>query len=79
MHEKLKEKGETLELDENDNIKGWEAQLEGLKTQFPNMFEAGRKKVVDPNKLPDGDPDTKAEPKSLEEALRLQYEGNNGE
>ena len=79
LHEKLKEKGETLELDENDNIKGWEAQLEGLKTQFPNMFEAGRKKVVDPNKLPDGDPDTKAEPKSLEEALRLQYEGNNGE
>lgn len=76
LHEKLKEKGETLELDENDNIKGWESQLEGLKTQFPNMFEAGRKKVVNPNRLPDGDPDTKAEPKSLEEALQLQYEGN---
>lgn len=79
LNEKLKEKGETLELDENDNIKGWDSQLEGLKTQFPSMFETGRKKVVDPNRLPDGDPDTKAEPKSLEEALRLQYEGNNDE
>lgn len=79
LNEKLKEKGETLELDENDNIKGWDSQLEGLKTQFPSMFETDRKKVVDPNRLPDGDPDTKAEPKSLEEALRLQYEGNNDE
>lgn len=79
LNEKLKEKGETLELDENDNIKGWDAQLEGLKTQFPNMFETGQKKVVEPNKLPEGDPSTKEEPKSLAEALKLQYEGNNGE
>lgn len=76
LNEKLKEKGETLELDENDNIKGWDSQLEGLKTQFPNMFEAGQKKKVEPNKLPDGDPDKSTEPKSLEEALKLQYEGN---
>lgn len=79
LNEKLKEKGETLELDENDNIKNWDAQLEGLKTQFPNMFEAGQKKKVEPNKLPDGDPDKSTEPKSLEEALRMQYEGDNGE
>lgn len=79
LNEKLKEKGETLELDENDNIKGWDAQLEGLKTQFPNMFETGQKKVVESNKLPEGDPSTKEEPKSLAEALKLQYEGNNGE
>lgn len=76
LNEKLKEKGETLELDENDNIKGWDSQLAGLKTQFPNMFEAGQKKKIDPNKLPENDPDPKAEPKSLEEALRMQYEGN---
>lgn len=76
LNEKLKEKGETLELDENDNIKGWDSQLEGLKTQFPNMFEAGQKKKVEPNKLPNGDPDKSTEPKSLEEALKLQYEGN---
>ena len=76
LNEKLKEKGETLELDENDNIKNWDSQLAGLKTQFPNMFEAGQKKVVEPNKLPSGDPDKSTEPKSLEEALKLQYEGN---
>ena len=76
LNEKLKEKGETLELDENDNIKGWDSQLAGLKTQFPNMFEAGQKKKIDPNKLPEGDPDTKTEPKSLADALRMQYEGN---
>lgn len=76
LNEKLKEKGETLELDENDNIKGWDSQLAGLKTQFPTMFEAGQKKVVEPNKLPPSDPNNSTEPKSLEEALRLQYEGN---
>jgi len=54
LEEKLKEKGETLELDENDNIKGWDSQLAGLKTQFPTMFESGTKKI-EPNKLPDGD------------------------
>lgn len=79
LNEKLKEKGETLELDENDNIKNWDSQLEGLKTQFPNMFDAGQKKKVEPNKLPDDDPDKSTEPKSLEEALRMQYEGDNGE
>ena len=31
LNEKLKEKGETLELDENDNIKGWNDKLSGLK------------------------------------------------
>ena len=41
LQESLKEKDEKLELDENDNIKGWDARLEGLKTQFPNMFETG--------------------------------------
>lgn len=38
LNEKLKEKGESLELDENDNIKNWDSQLSGLKTQFPTMF-----------------------------------------
>lgn len=41
LENKLKEKGETLELDENDNIKGWETHLSGLKTQCPTMFESG--------------------------------------
>lgn len=41
LNEQLKEKGETLELDENDNIKGWDVRLETLKTSFPTMFETG--------------------------------------
>lgn len=56
LEEKLKEKGEALELDENDSIKNWNTQLEGLKTQFPKMFESGQKRI-DPNKLPNGGSD----------------------
>ena len=63
LEEKLKEKGETLELDENDNIKGWESQLDGLKTQFPNMFgdgEGGKDfKPYKPEGLPRGKGDDK--------------------
>nr|DAG33673.1 MAG TPA: minor structural protein [Caudoviricetes sp.] len=80
LNEKLKEKGETLELDENDNIKGWSDKLSGLKTQFPTMFESGSKvdngyNRMDSGKLPgaDGDHD-KVEPKDLAEALQQQFE-----
>ena len=38
LNEKLKEKGDALELDENENIKGWDDMLSGLKTQFPKYF-----------------------------------------
>ena len=57
LNEKLNEEGESLELDENDNIKGWDDKLSGLKTQFPSMFEsalAGGKKIEE-NKLPKSD------------------------
>lgn len=47
---KLNEKG-GIELDENGKIKGWDDKIAGLKTQFPNQFESG-KKTYDPNKLP---------------------------
>lgn len=40
LNEKLKADGETLTLDDNGNIKGWNERVESLKTQFPNMFEA---------------------------------------
>lgn len=40
LNEKLKADGETLTLDDNGNIKGWNEKVDGLKTQFPNMFEA---------------------------------------
>ncbi len=59
LNEKLKEKGETLELDENENIKGWDDRLAGLKVQFPTMFESSTKKIIEPNVLPTrNEPDT---------------------
>ena len=78
LNEKLKEKGESLELDENENIKGWEDKLSGLKTQFPKMFEVAGQDGFEPfNKggLPGGKPG-EAEPESLADALRMQYENN---
>lgn len=59
LNEKLKEKGESLELDQNENIKGWDDMLSGLKTQFPTFFETSSGKDgykrMDDGKLPDGD------------------------
>lgn len=60
LNEKLKEEGKSLDLDENDNIKGWDNMLSGLKTQFPTMFETsdannGGFKVLGDNKLKQGD------------------------
>lgn len=57
LSEKLKEKGEKLELDDNENIKGWDDKLSGLKTQFPNMFESsqGDNRRILENRLKDGD------------------------
>lgn len=36
---KLKEKGETFELDEQGNIKGWNDKIAALKTQLPQHFQ----------------------------------------
>lgn len=80
LMESLKEKGETLELDENENIKGWNDRVSGLKTQLPTQFKSstpGQKKVLGDNKLPGGDDDREAEPQSLAEALKMQYETTN--
>lgn len=41
LTEQLKEKGEKLELDDNDNIKNWNSYEESLRTQFPKWFESG--------------------------------------
>lgn len=61
LQEKLKADNETLTLDDNGNIKGWNEKVAALKTQFPNMFEAGDDKsnadgfeVVDPLALRKG-------------------------
>ena len=56
VNEKLKDQGKALELDENDNIKGWEDMKSELKTQFPTQFESGngglKGQIIEPNKLP---------------------------
>ena len=52
VNEKMKEQGKTLELDENENIKGWDDVISGLKTQFPTQFEkAGGGMITEPNRL----------------------------
>ena len=60
LMENLKAKGETLELDENDNIKGWNDRLSGLKTQLPTQFTSkkGDKKEFDVDNLPGGNDGT---------------------
>lgn len=73
LEEKLKAEGKTLELDENENIKGWDDLLSGLKTQLPTHFESAQTRKVEPNPLPTGEP-RKAEPQNLAEALREYYE-----
>ncbi len=75
ISEKLKDEGKSLELDENENIKGWDDLLSGLKTQFPAQFEkaGGTGIQIDANPLPNGDNRT-AEPQSLAEALQMQFD-----
>lgn len=58
LESKLKDENKTLELDENDNIKGWNDMLSGLKTQFPTQFETSTSKKVEENKLPNGEEKT---------------------
>lgn len=53
LNEKLKAEGKTLELDENENIKGWDDILSGLKTQLPAQFESSAHSTVEVNRLPD--------------------------
>lgn len=56
LNESLKAKNESLELDENGKVKGWDNRLSELKTQFPNMFKSGRSdgyKLIEGGKLPE--------------------------
>lgn len=74
LNEKLKEKGSTLELDENENIKGWTEHLAGLKTQFPTMFETsggGQRRYLGDGKLPEPNNDLSV---TREQFLKMSYE-----
>lgn len=76
--QKLNGEGKTLELDENEHIKGLDGLISDMRTQKPDQFETGKAGgvVVDANPLPEGDKRT-AEPQNLADALRMQYETNN--
>lgn len=71
---KLKEKGD-LELDDKGQVKGIDDMISGLKTQFPNQFEVdgGKGGIIDPHPLPGGEGGHHTEPKTLAEALEMQF------
>ena len=83
LEEKLKENGETLQLDDNENIKGWNDKLTALKTQFPKMFESSSStKTVEPNKLPNNNDEnklTKADIFKMSYADRAKFQSENPE
>ena len=80
LMESLKEKNEALELDENDNIKGWNDRISGLKTQLPTQFETANNdsgyKPYGNNGLPGNDNHENA-PQTLADALKAAYETTN--
>lgn len=81
IEEKLRENGETLTLDENENIKGIEDRIASLKTQFPTMFESSSStKKIDPIKLPDSGGEnklTKADLFKMPYAERAKFQSEN--
>lgn len=54
LETQLKADGKHLELDDADNIKGWDTLLSGLKTQYPNWFEGEGDKRYKDSSLPNG-------------------------
>lgn len=72
---KLREKGE-LVLDDAGKVKGVEDKIAALKTQFPDQFIQPNTKKVEENRLPDSGSSREGEPKTLAEALKMQYENN---
>lgn len=55
LENKLKEENKSIELDDNDNIKGWNDLISGLKTQFPTQFAGSEDKKYVEKKLPEND------------------------
>lgn len=89
LMEGLKEKGESLELDENDNIKGWDARLSGLQTQLPSHFESNGEGGKDgyvpiennglPQNYPDNNVITKEQFAKMGYNSRVELKANNPE
>lgn len=72
-HPDWKENPETA-MDESGKIKGRDDIVAGVKTKQPVIFEGSGGKKYEERKLPDNQEDRAAEPKNLEDALRMQYE-----
>ena len=71
--------GKPLELGDDGKIKGVDDLISGLKTQLPAQFKQSKQPggfKVEANPLPSGD-ERKEEPRTLADALRLQYENQN--
>jgi len=64
-----------LKVAEDGRLKGEEELIAGLKTQFPGNFVAKEEKEIQEHRLESGDAGNEnSEPKTLSEALRMQFE-----
>lgn len=77
-HPEWKENPEAA-FGEDGKIKGRDDIVSGTKTQLPAHFKSSGGRKYEERKLPGGDDGRSAEPQSLEEALRMQYENQNNE
>lgn len=76
LEKNAKAAGESIELDDDGKVKGWDDKLNALKVQCPNMFESGESgKNIHENKLPEQNHgDDATEPKNLADAIRMKFE-----
>lgn len=75
---KAQNSDQEIKLGEDGKVKGQDDLVAGLKTQFPSNFTATQTKKIQENKLEKGGgADGETEPKTLAEALKMQYETNN--
>lgn len=82
LEEKLKADGKTLELDDNENIKGIDDLMSGLKTQFSTQFEtagAGKVDVFDLEKGQSTKAITKAEFDKMGYKAKVELKANSPE
>lgn len=80
LESKLKDENKKLELDENENIKGWKDIVSGLKAQFPNQFEKTANKKIIENKLPNNSDDkvlTKSDVLKMPYTERAKFQSEN--
>ena len=77
VNKSLKETGNTLELDDNEKIKGADDLIKDLKVSSPGIFKKEESIKVEELQLDGGDKDHQTEPQTLAEALKMKYENDN--